>query len=126
MGWMFHQAGYSATTWNIGDLSNWDTSNVTSMSSMFSSVGRSAAVVDIGTLNVYATSVIYMFHDANSMKATLNIHTNPTSYSEMFANAATNSGASIKVNYKSTVTNINKLINTKSSNSNVVKGSVIN
>ena len=33
---MFDEAGRYATTWTIGDLSGWDTSNVTNMLGMFS------------------------------------------------------------------------------------------
>ena len=32
---MFSSSGCNATTWSIGDLSNWDTSNVTKMTRMF-------------------------------------------------------------------------------------------
>ena len=39
---MFDRAGYSATTWSIGDLSNWNTSSVTNMQDMFSEAGYSA------------------------------------------------------------------------------------
>ena len=41
----------------------------------------------------------------------------------MFIYAVTTSGSLITVNYKSSVTNINNIIATKSSSSNVVKGS---
>ena len=33
---MFYCAGYKATKWSIGDLSGWNTVNVTEMESMFS------------------------------------------------------------------------------------------
>ena len=32
MAYMFNRAGYSANTWSIGDLSNWDTINVETLS----------------------------------------------------------------------------------------------
>ena len=35
MSGVFSSAGYSATTWNIGDLSNWNVSNVTNMTQTF-------------------------------------------------------------------------------------------
>ena len=130
MSGIFSNAGYSATTWNIGDLSNWDTSNVTNMSSMFYGAGKNATTWNsIGTLKVYASNIYQMFLRCSSAKATLNIYSNPASgtsgYNSAFSSAATESGALITVNYKNTTTNIDAIIATKSSNSNVVKGSVI-
>ena len=68
-----------------------------------------------------------MFNNCTKAKATLNLYSNPdeTNYHNIFGAAATASGALITVNYRSSVTNINAIIATKSSNSNVVKGSVI-
>ena len=158
MGEMFSSAGYSATTWSIGDLSNWDTSKVTDMSSMFSNAGCYASTFDIGnlsnwdtakvtdmsymfsyagesattwssigTLKVYATNIYRMFSHSSKAKATLNIYSNPASgnsgYNQAFQYAATASGALITVNYSSTTTNIDNIIATKTSASNVVKGS---
>jgi len=39
---MFDQAGYYAATWNIGDLSKWNTSKVTDMKGMFNLVAVNA------------------------------------------------------------------------------------
>ena len=126
MQYMFNSAGYSATTWGIGDLSNWDTSNVTNMEQMFSYAGRSATTFNsIGTLKVYATNISYMFRESPKAKATLSIYSNPTTYIGAFDNAATDSSALITVNYSSATTNIDNIIATKSSNSNVVKGSLL-
>ena len=67
-----------------------------------------------------------MFYNCKNAKATLNIYSNPASgisgYNNAFYNAATVSGSLITVNYSSTTTNIDAIIATKSSNSNVVKG----
>ena len=121
---VFQYAGYSATTFNIGNLSSWDTSKVTNMSSMFDNAGYSATTWNsIGTLKVYATSINSIFRDCKNAKVTLNIYGNPTSYNKAFYEAATISGSNITVNYSSTTTNIDDIIATKSSNSNVVKGS---
>ncbi len=49
MSYMFSNADYSATTWSIGDLSSWNTSNVTNMSYMFYFAGSSATTF---TLNL--------------------------------------------------------------------------
>ena len=56
MSYMFSRAGEQATTWDIGDLSNWDTSNVTDMSAMFSNAGINATTWDIGDLSNWNTS----------------------------------------------------------------------
>ena len=124
---MFFAAGRNAVTWSIGNLSNWDTSKVTNMNSMFSQAGYSATTWNsIGTLKVYATNIYHMFYECPKAKATLNIYSNPASgssgYGQSFYNAATDSSALITVNYSSATTNIDNIIATKSSNSNVVKG----
>ena len=58
MGSMFYYAGYSATTWSVGDLSGWDTSSVTNMGSMFSSAGYSATTWSVGDLSGWDTSSV--------------------------------------------------------------------
>lgn len=50
---------------------------------------------------------------------------NHTSYGIVFRNAAT-SGSGIVVNYASDVTDIDNIIATKSTSSNVTKGSLLN
>ncbi|MBR1385425.1 MAG: BspA family leucine-rich repeat surface protein [Bacilli bacterium] len=123
---MFQDAGRSASTWNIGDLSNWDTSKVTTMNQMFYYAGSNATTFNsIGTLKVYDASITNMFTYSKKAKATLSIYSNPTTYTGAFNNAATDSSALITVNYSSTTTNIDYIIATKSSNSNVVKGSLL-
>ena len=127
---MFYQAGYNATTWRIGDLSNWNTSSVTNMSNMFYQTGYNATTWEsIGVLKVYATNIYRVFYQCPGAKATINIYSNPASgtsgYDQAFTNAATISGSLITVNYSSVTTNIDNIIATKSSTSNVVKGSVI-
>jgi uncharacterized repeat protein (TIGR02543 family) len=123
MSHMFSRSGYSATTWNIGDLSNWDTSKVTNMSYMFRNAGYNATTWNsIGTLKVYATSIDSIFYNCGNAKATLNIYSNPTSYRSTFYGASTKEDSGITVNYSSTTSNIDDIIATKSSDSNVVKG----
>ena len=130
MSGMFSNAGYSASSWSIGNLSGWDTSKVTDMSVMFDCAAFSATTVtNMGTLKIYATNTYRMFRNCRRINAIMNIYSNPQSgnpgYNETFAGAANMSGALITVNYKSTTTNIDAIIATKSSTSNVVKGSVI-
>ena len=121
---MFDYAGTYAKQWNIGNLSSWDTSNVLSMENMFFYAGYGAIDWNnIGTLKIYADIIDNMFFSVKSAKATLNIYSNPTYYSGAFNGASTKTGSGITVNYSSTTTNINAIIATKSSNSNVVKGS---
>ena len=55
---MFYYAGNSATSWDIGNLSNWDTSQVTGMSSMFSFAGENATSWNIGSLSSWNTSKV--------------------------------------------------------------------
>ena len=120
---MFYYVGRYATTWNIGDLSNWNTSSTTTMYRMFYYAGYSATTLNsIGTLKVYATNIYQMFYYSRYMKATLNIYSNPSTYTGVFNTAANQTDALITVNYSSATTNIDNIIATKSSDSNVVKG----
>ena len=63
-------AGKNASSWSIGDLSEWDVSNVTSMSGMFSSAGYTSSVWSIGDLSRWdvssVTSMNNMFDRAGS------------------------------------------------------------
>ena len=123
---MFSDSGYNSTTWSIGTLNNWDTSKVTNMNGMFRQAGYNSTTWNsIGTLKIYATNIFQIFDSCRKAKATLAIYNKPTEFGEAFNNASTMSGSSIVVNYKSAVNNINSIIATKSSNSNVTKGSVI-
>ncbi|MBQ3353127.1 BspA family leucine-rich repeat surface protein, partial [Candidatus Saccharibacteria bacterium] len=54
---MFSSAGHSATTFTL-DLSSWNTSSVTDMSFMFSSAGHSATTWSIGNLSSWNTSSV--------------------------------------------------------------------
>ena len=86
---------------NIGDIGKWDTSNVTNMSSMF--------------------------YNCRMLTTTISIlGNNVTNYRYMFSNAATQNGAKITVNYTSETSSlVDNMIATKSTNSNVVKGSQV-
>ena len=75
------------------------------------------------TLKIYSNSIASIFCGVQNAKATVNIYSNPTYYSGAFDGASTKTGSGITVNYSSTTTNIDAIIATKSSNSNVVKGS---
>ncbi len=122
---LFSGAGTNATTWDVGDLSSWNLTNATSVSEMFKGISSVGTFNNIGTLKIYATKMDSMFNGSPKAKATLQLYNNPTSYSNAFESAATDSNALITVDYKSSVTNIDNIIATKSYNSNVVKGSII-
>ena len=53
---MFQFAGTKTTTFNIGDLTNWDVSNVTNMSGMFGSAGKNATIWNIGNISNWNVS----------------------------------------------------------------------
>ena len=124
MSGMFGGDASNASSFNIGNLSNWDTRKVTNMSYMFSNAGGSNTTWnDIGTLKIYATNTSYLFNNSVNAKATINIYSNPTTYTRTFGNAATKTGSGITVNYNSSTTNIDNIIATKSYNSKITKGS---
>ena len=127
MSFMFYRAGYNARTWSIGDLSGWSNESVSNMDHMFYFAGYNASTSFTsfsGTdgFNVYATNLSYMFTYSRYMKAILNVYSNPTSWTSIFSSAATQSTASIIVNYSSATTNIDTIINSKPSNAHVEKG----
>ena len=122
---MFNYTCKSSSAFDIGDLSNWDTSHVSNMSYMFFHAGEIASTWNIGSIKIYASDTSYMFNQSRNANCTLNIYNNPSNYSTMLSAASVNSGEII-VNYTADVTEIDNIIATKSNNSNVTKGSLIN
>ena len=108
------------------DLSNFDTSSVTDMKYMFSGC-QNLETIDISNFNFYILNdCTGIFNGCSNLTTELTINDNVTTYTDMFKNAATASGAQITVNYTSeTETLVNNMIATKSSGSNVEKGSKI-
>jgi len=107
------------------DLSSFNTNNVTSMDSMFSGCSSltSLDVSNFNTSNV--TSMSYMFLDCSKLTTTITIRGNVSNYTAMFNGAATEEGAKITVNYTSeTSALVDDMITKKTSNSNVVKGTL--
>ena len=106
------------------DLSNFDTSKVTSMSNMFNSCS-SLTSLDVSNFNTSkVTRMGYMFSRCGVLSGSITI-TNPniTSYSRMFNYCSINAGSKFTVNYKSGCQTVaQKMVNTRSSNSNVVLG----
>ncbi|MBQ3435824.1 MAG: BspA family leucine-rich repeat surface protein [Bacilli bacterium] len=117
---------YCSALTNINALSNWDTSKVTDMRRMFQ---RCTLLESINGASNWDTSKVteidYMFYYCPKASGTIKILSNPTTYTDAFANAATDSGAQITVNYRNNTTNIDNIIATKSENSNVQKGTLI-
>lgn len=127
MDYMFDSSGINSQYWSVGDLSSWDTSRVTSMQRMFAEAGKNATTWNsIGTFKVYADNIMGFMTSVSGANATVNIYTNPTTYTLVFPSVATQPGSLVTVNYTNSVTDIDNIIATKSNDSNVVKGSIIN
>ena len=115
------------------NISNWDLSNVYNMDFMFNHFGaNSNRIHDLGTINVYSDSINGMFLNSHNVKAVLNIYSNPEfnkiesgMENRAFFEAATAEGSLITLNYSNNTTNIDDIIATKSDNSNVVKGNLL-
>ncbi|MGN1270493.1 MAG: BspA family leucine-rich repeat surface protein, partial [Clostridia bacterium] len=108
-------------------LSNFNTSNVTEMDNAFSGCSQ-LEKVDLSNFDTSKVEKIEgMFQGATKLKTTITISSgNITNYSQCFENSATAEGAQITVNYKKASEGIiDKIINTKSADSNVVKGILV-
>ena len=122
MSYMFYKSQATSL-----DLSSFNTSNVTDMEDMFYACS-SLTNLDLSSFNAAkVTDMGSMFSGCLSLTTTINImNANFRDYSNMFNNAATASGSKIIVNYiASASTLVDNMIATKSSNSNVVKGTQI-
>ena len=112
------------------DLSNFNTSKVTDMSSMFSRCS-SLTSLDLSSFNTSSVTQYSaymklngMFYNCSKLITTINImNANVTNYTGMFSDAATDPNAKITVNYIADAsTLVDNMIATKSSTSNVIKG----
>lgn len=114
---------------NIGDLSNWNTSNVTNMSSLFYNCN---ILENIGNLkwDIRNTNDLHnMFKYCHNMKSSI-IISNPNLDSEeiagMFNSCSDASGSEFIVNYIPGCREIaEKIVNTKSPESNIILGTEI-
>ncbi len=110
------------------NLSSFNTINVTNMDRMFN--GCSSLIsLDLGN-HFDTTSVISMssmFSGCNKLKTNITIkNVETSSYMGMFSSAATEKGAEIIVNYTSETSDlVDKMLETKSEKSNVVKGDLV-
>ena len=115
------------------DLSNFDTSKVTNMRVMFGGTSASGDMhlkeikVSDKFVTDNVTDMLEMFRLCRYLNFTFNVTGNKvTNYTNIFLNTATDSNAKIVVNYTAeTETLVDNMLATKSSNSNVVKGSQI-
>ena len=105
------------------DLSNWNVSKVTNMSYMFRSLFNLTSL-DLSNWNVSnVTSMSYMFLNCSKLSGEIIISNKSARYAGMFANCSTNAGSKFTVNYKSGYQTVAQgMVDTKSSNSNVVLG----
>ena len=127
---MFMETGYNSTTFTL-DVGNFDTSNVTDMGSMFDSTGYNSTLftLDVSSFDTSKlTNTRWMFNNVgyNSIKFNTIItikSPNIEEYGEMFNGVATQPGSKMIVNYTSETSDlVDKMIATKSYNSNVIKG----
>lgn len=108
------------------DLSNFDISKVTIMNSMFWNCNnlQQLKINDLGTNENVEITISSIFLNCSNLTTTITIRsTKISNYGSMFLSAATCDGSLITVNYTSeTEALVDKMIATKSTNSNVVKG----
>lgn len=109
------------------DVTNFDTSNVTDMANMFYHCDVLANLDVSGFDFGKVTDVTLMFYRNAPLSTTINMNgTNITAYSSMFSRAANDGTAQIIVNYTAENSDlVDLLIATKSSASNIVKGTLI-
>lgn len=73
---MFSYAGYKASSWSIGDLSNWKTSKVESMEMMFARVASKATSFNLNLSGWDVTKVktlLYMFFYAGEYATSISL-----------------------------------------------------
>ena len=119
-----YNSGIRDTLTKIIGIENFNTSNVTNMQQIFDGCSLLTSLVLSNFNTTSLTNASYMFRNCSKINITLNIHSNPSSYNGAFYNAVTESGSGIVVNYNVNTSNIDNIIATKSSNSNVTKGSL--
>ena len=127
MSYFFNWAGERGTSFIVKGFDKLNTKNVTSMNGLFYSATQDNAegYKELGTVNVYASDIGSLFSNAKNAKAVVNIYKKPTSFNYAFERAATTPGSQIVVNYTSEVDNIDDIIATKTEDSNVIKGNLI-
>ena len=109
------------------DLSSFDTSKITNMNYMFCGC-TNLKNLNLGVFDTNsATNTYCMFYNCSNLLTEITIKNASTSrYTGMFSGCSTASGAKVTVNYTSSTSSIvDSMIATKSSNSNIIKGTQI-
>ena len=108
------------------DLSNFDTSKVTTMGAMFGNC-KNLTELDVSNFNTAnVTDIRFMFNNCNKLTTEITIKGSISSYGGMFSGASTTASSLITVNYTAETSElVDAMIATKSANSNVVKGSLV-
>ena len=109
------------------DLSNFDTSNVTNMNYMFYGCAN-LKDLNLGVFDTSsATNMTCMFYNCSNLLTEITIkNASISSYTSMFSGCSTASESKVTVNYTSSASSIvDSMIATKSSNSNIIKGTQI-
>ena len=119
---------YQCSSLTSLDLSSFNGEKVTKTGNMFDSCSSltSLDLRNFGMENV--SDMSNMFSNCSSLTTTLNIKSScyVWSCSNMFSGAATKSGSKVTINYIASASSlVDRMIATKSSNSNIVKGSQI-
>lgn len=110
------------------DLSKFDTSNVINMYNLFMSCRSLTSITGLENFDTSkVTNISYMFYDCIKLSGEITImNSNIENYSNMFSYCSTKSGSKFTVNYKSGCQTVAQgMVNTKSSNSNVVLGTQV-
>jgi surface protein len=110
------------------DLSGLNTSSVTDMSYMFSNCTGLTSITGLSSLDTSSVKKVNgMFYGCKKIITTVTIKADTlNSYGGMFYNAASVTGAKIKVNYTSANSDlVDIIIKTKGHDSNVVKGDCV-
>ena len=98
--------------------------NVTNLKGFFESGRPIEGMRDVGTIDLGAANVNYMFSENRYLKATLNLHDNLTNYQYMFYKAAISEDSEVIINYTSNV-DIDTIMSAFADNPHIKKGSLI-
>lgn len=133
MSYMFNNTGYKSTDFVL-DIKNFDFSKVKNLYRTFYNTGYSSTEFDIlidefnlGSVENMKQAFYYMGYNSNKLNLRVLITSpNVSSYDSAFTGVANNSGSSLIVNYTNdTEELVDKILATKPSTSNVLKGKML-
>ena len=134
MSYMFFNSGYNSKFMTL-DVSNFDTSKVTNMKHMFFCTGYKSTLFNFDLSNFdtsLVTDMSFMINGSGFESTKLNTsitirNSNTTLYSNMLNALAMKPGSQVIINYTSETSDlVDAMLATKSPNSNVVKGVLVN